>query len=147
MQEILPEPSIWQALVVLFQSFATLVLLLASFGLHWLLWIIWAAWWLGGVNAKKARHVLATGAWAPAILLIILVALVWSRIDPRACDCLGFMRVPNFWWQLGYVSMLAAIALFCGWLQSALHWTPPEVHFDPPAHGHGHEHGHGHGHH
>ena len=144
MQEITPDAGIWQSLILLLQTLATLLLLLASLGLHWVLWIIWAAWWLGGVNAKKARHVLAVGAWAPAILLIILAALVWSRIDPRPCDCLGFVRLPNFWWQLAYVSMLAAIAMFCGWLQSVFHWTPPEVHFDPPAHAHGSEHGHAH---
>jgi hypothetical protein len=48
--------------------------------------------------------------------------------------------VPNFWWQLGYVSMLAATSLICGWLQSVFHWTPHEIHFDPPARGHGHAH-------
>ena len=146
MMETMQEPNIWQTLVLLVQTIGTLFIQLSSLGLHWLLWIIWAAWWLGGVNAKKMRHVLACGSWAPAVLLIILVALVWSSIDPRACECLGFIKLPNFWWQLGYVSMLAATALFCGWLQSVFHWTPPEIHFDPPAHGHGHGHGHEHGH-
>src|SRR4051812_495300 len=130
MQEIIPESGIWQSLVLLFQTLGTLLLQLGSLGLHWLLWIVWAAWWLGGVNAYKARHALACGAWAPAVLDIVVAALVWSRIDPRPCDCLGFITVANFWWQLGYVSMLAATALFCGWLQTVFHWTPPEIHLD-----------------
>lgn len=138
------DPGIWQTLVLLVQTLGTLVVQLASLGLHWLLWILWAAWWLAGVNAKKTRHVLAIGGWAPAVLLILLTAIVWSRLEARPCDCLGFMTLPNFWWQLGYVSMLAASALFCGWLQSLFHWTPHEIHFDPPARGHGHGHGHGH---
>jgi hypothetical protein len=140
------ESGIWQTLMLLLQTLGTLALQLTALGFHWLLWINWAAWWLGAVNAKKTRYVLARGGWAPALLLIVLAALVWSRLEPRPCDCLGFMTVPNFWWQLGYVSMLAATALFCGWLQSVLHWTPPEIHIDPPAHSHGHAHGQGHGH-
>jgi hypothetical protein len=76
--------------------------------------------------------------------LLILIAVVWSRIDPRPCDCLGFMSLPNFWWQLGYVGMLAAVAMFCGWLQSVLHWTPHDINLDPPGHAHGHGHDHGH---
>jgi hypothetical protein len=135
-----------QTIILLFETLGTLVLQLASFGLHWILWIIWAAWWLGGVNAKKTRYVLGCGGWAPALLLIVLAAVVWSRIDPRPVHFRGLFSLPNFWWQLGYVSMLGATALFCGWVQSVMHWTPPEVHFDPSVHGHGHSHEHGHGH-
>ena len=137
------DPSIWQTLVLLFHTIGTLLIQLSSLGLHWLVWIIWIAWCLWGVNWKKARHFLACGAWAPAILLVFLIAMVWSRIEPRACDCLGFAKLPNFWWQLGYVSMLAGVAMICGWLQSAFHWTPHDINLDPPAHGHG-EHGHAH---
>jgi hypothetical protein len=52
--------------------------------------------------------------------------------------------VPNFLWQLGAVGALAAIALFCGWLQGYFGWTPEEVSVEPApaAHGHGHDHGH-----
>ena len=144
--ERIQDPGIWDTVSVLLQTLGTLFVQLAGFGFHWILWIIWAAWWLGGVNAKKARYVLSCGAWAPAVLIIIVSALVWSRIDPRSVEFLGFMTLPNFWWQLGYVSMLAATAMFCGWLQGVLHWTPHEIHFDPPARGHGHEHGNEHGH-
>jgi hypothetical protein len=143
--DALPEPGIWLTLTILFKTLVLLVTQLASLGFHWLLWIVWAAWCLGGINWKKTRHVLAIGGWAPALLLVLLSAIVWSRLDARSCDCLGFVTLPNFWWQLGYVSMLAAIAMFCGWLQSVLHWTPHEIHLDPPAHGH--DHGHGHAHH
>lgn len=141
------EPSIWLTLTILFKTLVLLVTQLASLGFHWLLWIIWAAWWLGGVNAYKTRHVLAIGGWAPALLLIIVTAIVWSRLDVRPGDFLGLMSLPNFWWQLGYVSMLAGTALICGWLQTVFHWTPGDIHFDPPAHAHGHDHAHGHAHH
>lgn len=138
------EPSIWLTLTLLFKTLLTLITQLASLGFHWLLWIVWAAWCLWGINWHKARHVLAIGGWAPALLLIFVTAVVWSRLDARSCDCLGVVTMPNFWWQLGYVSMLAAIAMICGWLQSVFHWTPHDINLDPPAHGHGHDHGHAH---
>ena len=137
------DPGIWQTLVLLVHTLGTLVVQLTSLGLHWLLWIVWAAFWLGCVNAKKTRHVLAIGGWAPAVLLLLLSAIVWSDLEARPCHCLGFMTLPNFWWQLGYVSSLTALALFCGWLQGQLGWVTPEMSFEPPAH---HDHGHG-GHH
>ncbi|MSQ94473.1 MAG: hypothetical protein EXR98_07945 [Gemmataceae bacterium] len=134
-----PDPSIWQTVVLLFHTLGTLVIQLASLGFHWLLWIVWAAWCLWGINWKKTRHFLACGAWAPAVLLLLLIAIVWSRIDARPCASCG---LPNFWWQLGYVSMFAGIAMFCGWLQTVLHWTPHDINLDPPAHGHDHGHAH-----
>jgi hypothetical protein len=145
--EAIQEPGLWQiwsTLVLLLETLGTLVLQLAGFGLHWVLWIVWVAWWLGAVNAKKARYVVAYGGWAPAIVLMVLAALVWSRLAPQPFDFLGLTTVPIFWWHLGYVCLLALTALFCGWLQSVWHWTPPDIHFEPPAHGHGHDHGHGH---
>lgn len=135
------DAGILQTLILLVQTLGTLVIQLASLGLHWLLWILWAAWWLGGVNGYKLRHALALGGWAPALLLIVLAAIVWSRLDPSPCPSCG---MPNFWWQLLYVSGLAATALFCSWLQTVLHWTPHEISVEPPAHGHGHDHGHAH---
>jgi hypothetical protein len=135
--EIVQEPGIWQNLVQLGQVMITLVYQLASLGVHWIVWIAWILWWLLGVNAYKLRHYLAIGGWAPAILLVLLTALVWSRIDP-----MPWGPLPNFWWQLLYCSGLAALALFCGWLQTVLHWTPHDINLDPPAHGHGHAHGH-----
>lgn len=139
------DPTIWQNVVLLVQTLITLLGQLAAVGFHWVLWILFAAVCLFGINWHKARHVLKVGGWAPAIFLILLTALVWSRIAPAACESCG---LPNFWWQLGYVSMLAVLAMFCGWLQSVFHWTPRDFNFDPPAHGHGHGHDHdtGHGH-
>ena len=136
------EPSIWQTLITLVQTLGTLFLQLAALGFHWVLWIIWGAWCLWGVNWKKTRHVLAIGGWAPTFLLMLLIAIVWSRLD--ASKGPSFLPLPNFWWQLCYVSGLACIAMFCGWLQGVFHWTPHEINLDPPAHAHGHDHGHGH---
>jgi hypothetical protein len=138
----MPEPSLWQTLVQLFGALGQLVVQLVALGGHWLLLIVWAAWWLRAVNWQKLWPVLGRGAWAPLVLLVLIVALAWSRLQPVPCDCLGFVSVPNFWWQLGYVSMLVATALFCGWLQGVLHWTPVEISLDPPAHGHDDSHGH-----
>ena len=110
---------------------------------YWLLLIAWLAWWLWGVNWKNAWTVLAQGAWLPVLLLMIVSALVWSQIAPSDCSCLGFVRVANFWWQLGGVGLLVAVTLFCGWLQGVLGWTPSEISLEPPPapaleHGHGH---------
>jgi hypothetical protein len=57
------------------------------------------------------------------------------------------MTVPNFWWQLGELSLLVSLTLFCGWLQGYFNWAPEEIEINPaPAgHGHGHHH-HGHDH-
>jgi hypothetical protein len=93
---------------------------------------LWIVWWLGAVNWHKLWPVLARGAWAPAVLLFLMGAVVWSRLAP------GY-----FAWQLGAVSALAALTLFCGWLQGRLHWTPAEFDLEPPAvsdEGHGHSH-------
>ena len=109
----------------------------------WLLLIPWLAWWLWGVNWKRAWAVLAQGAWLPLLLLVIVTALVWSQMAPSDCTCLGFVAVPNFWWQLGGVSLLVAITLLCGWLQGVFDWTPAEVSLEPPeapAMHHEHEH-------
>jgi hypothetical protein len=103
---------------------------------------LWVIFWLFCVNWKKAWPVLAHGAWAPVLLLMLIAAEVWSRINPIPCDCLRFVIIPNFWWQLGSVATLVAIALLCGWLQHFLGWTPPEIPVEPApaAHGHHEEH-------
>lgn len=116
---------------------------LSDWGIALLLIIAWIAWWLWGANWKSVWPALAHGGWIPAVLVVIVSALVWSQITPADCTCLGFMTIPNFWWQLGEVSMLAALALFCGWLQGYFQWTPGAVEFEPATHGH-HDHGHGH---
>src|SRR5947207_1916173 len=93
-----------------FQSLWQIVLALGSLGvellalaLTWSLLIAWVAWWLLAVNWTKAWPVLARGAWAPLVLVLVVSALVWSRISPGDCGCLGFVTIANFWWQLGAV--------------------------------------------
>ncbi len=111
--------------------------------------LLWIVFWLCCVNWRKTWPVLAQGGWAPVVLLMFISAEAWSRIAPGDCNCLGFMTVPNFWWQLGSVCTLVAIALFCGWLQTISGWAPPEIRLEPQpgAHGHGHGHSHEHNHH
>ena len=76
--------------------------------------------------------------------LVAHAKIRWSRIDSGACNCLGFATVPTFWWQLGGVSTLAALALFAGWLQGQWHYQPPEIQIEPPAAEPGHDPAHGH---
>ena len=82
---------------------------------------------------------------------VIIAALVWSQIAPSSLN-LGFTRVPNFWWQLGGTSLLAGIALFCGWLQGVMGCMPADVPIYPggatadDTHGHEHPVGAMHGH-
>lgn len=126
--------TLWQIVLDL----RTLLVQLLGLALQWSLLITWFAWWLWGVDWNKAWPALARGAWAPVVLLMIVSALVWSRIAPGQCNCLGF-PVDNFWWQLGGVSLLVAVTLLCGWVQGIFHWAPAEISLDPPAHAdHGH---------
>jgi hypothetical protein len=113
-----------------------------ALGLRWLLLIGWVAWWLWGVNWSKAWPVLARGAWVPLLLALVFVALVWSRLEPTPYEGIPGVTVPNFWWQLVAVSLLAGVALICGWLQGVLGWAPAEVDLEPPAPSHGHGHAH-----
>ncbi len=110
---------------------------LGGFLFAWSLLIAWIAWWLLAANWKKVWPVLAQGGWAPVVLLMVIAALVWSRIAPTT-------HLPNFWWQLGGVSLLAAVALLCGWFQGVFGWTPADIDLAPPQPGqvptHGHEH-------
>ena len=103
--------------------------------------LAWVAWWLWAADWKKLWPVLRAGAWAPVVLLLVMAAVVWSRIMPGPNSCLGFV-VPSPVWQLGAVAGLAVLALFCGWLQGRLGWGPAEVSVEPPAadDGHGHHH-------
>lgn len=137
-------PSIFHTLYQLLLNLLTLAGQLLSLGLTWALLIVWTAWWLCGVDWRKMSAALRSGAWAPVVLLLVISALVWSRIAPSSCRCLGF-PVANFWWQLGAVSLLAAYTLFLGWLQGVFGWTPVEINLEPADHGHDHSHG-GHGH-
>lgn len=138
---------IQQPLPQFLHSLAHLILaFLKTWGPAFVLTVAWVAWWLWGANWKSVWPALAQGAWIPAVLVVVVSALVWSQITPVDCTCLGFVTIPNFWWQLGEVSMLASLALFCGWLQGYFHWTPAPVDFEPAGHGHDHGHGHEHGH-
>lgn len=101
-------------------------------------WVLWMVWWLFGVNWHKAWPMLADGGWVPAVLLAVVASFAWATIDSRPCNCLGFMTVSNGWWQLGYVSTLAALALVCGWLQGYFAWTPAEISVEPPPVSHEH---------
>jgi len=131
----------WDILWQLMGNLGTLLVMLGTLVLRWSLLIVWVAWWLFAVDWRKAWSVLAHGAWAPAVLLLAVGALVWSRIEPVDCECLGFATVANFWWQLGGVSLLAALALLCGWFQGVFGIVPAEVSVEPAvAHGAGHEH-------
>ncbi len=124
---------IWDTLWQLIVNLATLLGLLAALALNWLLLIGWVVWWLFAVDGKQARAVLARGAWAPVVLILLVAAYVWSQIAPT--------QTANFWWQLGVVCGLAALALFCGWLQGILGIVPPAVLVEPVVpHGPGHEH-------
>src|SRR5262249_15913801 len=109
-------------------------------------YILWIAFCLWAVNWKKMGPVLREGAWLPALLLIGLVALVWSKIVPSSVTILGQFRLPNFWWQLGFITTMAGVGLFAGWVQNKYSLTPEEIPVEPPAHEHGHDHDHGHGH-
>jgi hypothetical protein len=133
---------LWQTLGQLGIVLLKLVVELLALGMHWSLLIAWIAWWLWGVNWKRTWPALASGGWAPVVLICVTAALVWSQAAPSASDSLGFVTVPNFWWQLGAVGLLAAVALFCGWLQGVFGWTPIELDLEPPAPAAAHHHGH-----
>ena len=108
-----------------------------------LLWFLFCLW---AINWQKLSAFLREGAWVPALLLIDLVALVWSRVTPRSVALLGVLTVPNFWWEFGVVSAYACLGLFAGWLQLKYGLAPQEVSLEPPAHGHDQHHGDGHHH-
>ncbi|GIW83100.1 MAG: hypothetical protein KatS3mg105_4907 [Gemmatales bacterium] len=100
----------------------------------------WIAWWLWGVNWNRAWGILQNGGWVPVVLLLVIAAAAWSQMAPAECTCLGFMTIPNFWWQLCSVALLFFLALCCGWLQAYFGWTPEEVELNPPAAGAAHAH-------
>ena len=135
-------PSVGEALREFFVALGQLVFDQQGLALPAFLVLIWIVWWLCGVRWERAWPFLRQGAWAPLVVLSVAIALVWSQIAPSTCWCLGLFGVPNFWWQLGGVGLLFALALFCGWLQGVLNWEPAELNLEPPAH-HDADHGHG----
>lgn len=130
---------LFETLLQLIQVLTRLAMELLEQSLTHALLLAWLAVALCGINWKKMWPVLATGAWAPGVLLLLISAVVWASLVPEPCTCLGFMTVPNFWWQLGAVGLVAALTLVCGWLQGVLGWTPPEIDLTPPPPGHGHD--------
>jgi len=109
--------------------------------------LLWMAFWFFAVDWRKVGPFLREGAWAPCVLLGLMAALAWSRIAPSDEYVLGGLRLANFWWQLGVVGLLMALALFCGWLQEQWRYEPPEIQIEPPPAEHGHGHGHDLAHH
>jgi hypothetical protein len=122
----------------LIDALLRLVRELGALALHFWLILLWIAWWLWGVNWQKAWPILRLGAGVPLVLLVVFAALAWSQIAPGSNPVLP---LPNFWWQLVAVAALALTALFCGWLQGVMRWSPADVAVDPPAHA---ENGHAH---
>jgi hypothetical protein len=119
------------------QNSSTLLTLLAI--------LLWSIWWLWAVNWTKAWEALAQGAWVGVVLLVLLASMVWSHIDQSAWNVPGIGSVPSSWACLGCVSALTALALFCGWLQGIMGWTPAEIELEPAEeHGHAADHGPGH---
>jgi hypothetical protein len=123
---------LWQTLGQLLHVVVHLLVQLQPVIAALVLLLAWTAWWLWAVNWQKAWPILAGGAWVPLVLLMIVVALVWSRLAP--------VESFNFWAQFGGVALLVGLALFSGWLQGVMHWTPAEVALEPPASERGHEH-------
>ena len=107
----------------------------------YLLFFVFCLW---AINWKKMWPTLREGAWLPLVLLLVLVALVWSQIRPSDVMLFGVFSVGNFWWQLDAVTLLAGLGLFAGWLQERWAWTPWEVPIAPAPPAHGHDHGHWH---
>ncbi len=104
---------------------------------------LWCVFWLCAADWTKMWPVLKRGAWLPLVLLMLMVALVWSELAPHDFSLGGMGRVPNFWYQLVLVSGLVAMALFSGWLQGIWHCRPGEIAFEPPGSGATGSHGHG----
>src|SRR5262245_27628023 len=100
---------------------------IGAVALRWWLVLLWIAWWLWAVNWSKAWPVLSRGAWVPFVLVVVLAALAWSQVAPSSGTLFGVLALTNFWWQLVASAALAATALFCGWLQGLMGWTPTDV--------------------
>jgi hypothetical protein len=121
---------LWQLVLNVFD----LIVAVLQLGLRWWLLLAWFCWWTFAVDWRRAWAYLGQGGWAPLALIMLIGGFVWSRIEPGPCSCLGFMTVPNFWWQLGAVGLLVALTFLCGWIQRLIGWMPPEIDLEPPAH-------------
>ncbi len=103
--------------------------------------LLWCAWWLWCADWSKLWPVLGSGAWAPAVLLVLMGGAVWGVLDPRVLNGPGFF-IPSVVWHIVAAAGVAALTLFCGWLQGVVGWTPPEFPVHPPAPAHDAGHGH-----
>jgi hypothetical protein len=92
---------------------------------------LWCAYWLWAVNWKVAWKVLGQGGWAPLVLLVVVAAAAWSRIKPEGYNFANLATIPNIWWQFAAVLLAVGLALFCGWLQGVLRYTPITVEVAP----------------
>jgi hypothetical protein len=121
--------TLWQLVLDL----GNLIVELLRLGLQWWLLIAWIAWWTFAVNWRTAWRWLGQGAWVPLVLLMLMAALVWSRLDARPLH-LEDVRIANGWWQLAAVGAVTALTLLCGWIQGLINTEPAEVDLEPPAH-------------
>jgi len=119
-------------LVNIGDAFLQLAVFLLGYFLSWSLAIAWFAWWLWGVRWKNTWPVLQRGAWLAVVLAMITGAMVWSQIAPGELNWFGISKIPNFWWQLGWVALFTSLTLLCGWLQNVFGWAPAEIALDPP---------------
>jgi hypothetical protein len=127
-------------LVRLLTDFWSVLIILSRYVFPWFLAFAWFGWWLWGVSWQKTWPVLRQGGWVGAVLIMVIAALTWSQMAPSSCSFLGVITVPNFWWQLGSVGLIALLTFFCGWLQGVFGWGPAEVVLEPQeAIGHGDE--------
>src|SRR5262245_21427217 len=118
---------LWQLILNVFQLLGALLNLAAQ----WWFVIVWIAWWTFAVNWRKLRPVLSQGAWGPVILLMLIIALAWSRLAPGELSW-GIVVLPNFWWQLAALTVILCFTLLCGVLQDVLGVVPPELNLEPP---------------
>jgi hypothetical protein len=102
---------------------------------HWWVGVAWFVWWLWGVDWTRVWPVLARGGWVVVALLVVIAALAWSQIAPEGSP--GLFAFSNFWWHLAVVGALAALTLFCGWLQMIFRWEPEPTALDEAAEAHG----------
>lgn len=98
---------------------------LLALGLQYFLVLVFFAVVLLGIRWRNVWPTLRDGGWAPLVLLMLMAALVWTSLAP--------LGAWSYVWHLLAVTLIVGIAFFCGWLQELLHWTPPEISFEPPA--------------
>ncbi|MER3416658.1 MAG: hypothetical protein C4297_10660 [Gemmataceae bacterium] len=91
---------------------------------------VWIGWWLLAADWRRLWPVLGKGAWAPVVLLILIIGLAWSAIVPADFVVFGVVVIPVGLAQLSAVAGWVAIALFCGWLQRVWGIEPAGLDFE-----------------